>query len=293
MGTVGTMASITLVFLILMAHHTCQCKGSEDRFEETAGIERENARMEAFEDQMNQLSSQFEMREAEMRESLEAEMKEWMAAQEAEMKETLAAEMKESLAAEEAEMNKKLAAEVAAVRKEVDHLQAVPALIQCAYQNYLGESGTHKFITFDRLISDYSNNVGSLDVQTGRFEAAVSGYYTVTHSAIATFYVNQGGKAHLQLWQNGVPLGDEGLSSFELGSGLEGSATYFHGQSSCTVILRMEAGSVDQGRPPETPRRSSEDPERDQWTSVTHKRQSPKTANVPTTTVRRIPASHS
>ena len=57
--------------------------------------------------------------------------------------------------------------------------------------------------------------------------------------------------------------------------------------------MDQDAGSVDQGRPPETPRRSSEDPERDQWTSVTHKRQSPKTANVPTTTVRRIPASHS
>ena len=70
-----------------------------------------------------------------------------------------------------------------------------------------------------------------------------------------------------------------------------GSKTEEEGQEAGSVD--QEAGSVDQGRPPETPRRSSEDPERDQWTSVTHKRQSPKTANVPTTTVRRIPASHS
>ena len=70
-----------------------------------------------------------------------------------------------------------------------------------------------------------------------------------------------------------------------------GSKTEEEGQEAGSVD--QDAGSVDQGRPPETPRRSSEDPERDQWTSVTHKRQSPKTANVPTTTVRRIPASHS
>ena len=70
-----------------------------------------------------------------------------------------------------------------------------------------------------------------------------------------------------------------------------GSKTEEEGQEAGSVD--RDAGSVDQGRPPETPRRSSEDPERDQWTSVTHKRQSPKTANVPTTTVRRIPASHS
>ena len=70
-----------------------------------------------------------------------------------------------------------------------------------------------------------------------------------------------------------------------------GSKTEEEGQEA--GFVDQDAGSVDQGRPPETPRRSSEDPERDQWTSVTHKRQSPKTANVPTTTVRRIPASHS
>jgi len=70
-----------------------------------------------------------------------------------------------------------------------------------------------------------------------------------------------------------------------------GSKTEEEGQEAGSVD--QDAGSVDQGRPPETPRRSSEDPERDQWTSVTHKRQSPKAANVPTTTVRRIPASHS
>merc|ERR1712032_1141531 len=69
-------------------------------------------------------------------------------------------------------------------------------------------------------------------------------------------------------------------------------------------LVDQDDGSADQGRPPETPRRSSKEPERDQWTSVTHKRQSPKTsvshvvpcpktANVPTTTERRIPASHS
>ena len=81
-----------------------------------------------------------------------------------------------------------------------------------------------------------------------------------------------------------------------------GSKTEEEGQEA--GLVDQDDGSVDQGRPPETPRRSSKEPERDQWTSVTHKRQSPKTsvshvvtcpktANVPTTTVRRIPASHS
>ena len=81
-----------------------------------------------------------------------------------------------------------------------------------------------------------------------------------------------------------------------------GSKTEEEGQEA--GFVDQDAGSVDQRRPPETPRRSSKEPERDQWTSVTHKRQSPKTsvshvvtcpktANVPTTTVRRIPASHS
>ena len=81
-----------------------------------------------------------------------------------------------------------------------------------------------------------------------------------------------------------------------------GSKTEEEGQEA--GLVDQDGGSVDQGRPPETPRRSSKEPERDQWTSVTHKRQSPKTsvshvvtcpktANVPTTTERRIPASHS
>ena len=81
-----------------------------------------------------------------------------------------------------------------------------------------------------------------------------------------------------------------------------GSKTEEEGQEA--GFVDQDAGSVDQRRPPETPRRSSKEPERDQWTSVTHKRQSPKTsvshvvtcpktANVPTTTERRIPASHS
>merc|ERR1712060_627613 len=164
MGTVGTMASqvievVTLVFLNLLAHHTCQCKDLEERLEETAGIKRENARMEAFEDQLNQLSSQFEMR---------------------------VAEMKEELAAKQAEMNERLEAEVATVRKEVDQLRDVPDLIQCAYQDYLGESDEHTFVTFDRLITDYNiNNPGSFDLDTGRFEAAITGFYTVTYSASA------------------------------------------------------------------------------------------------------------
>ena len=53
------------------------------------------------------------------------------------------------------------------------------------------------------------------------------------------------------------------------------------------------AGSEDQMGPPVAPRRSPEEPEGDQWTSVTYKRQSPRSANVPVTPVRQIPASHS
>ena len=53
------------------------------------------------------------------------------------------------------------------------------------------------------------------------------------------------------------------------------------------------AGSEDQMGPPVAPRRSPEEPEGDQWTSVTYKRQSPRSANVPVSPVRQIPASHS
>jgi len=53
------------------------------------------------------------------------------------------------------------------------------------------------------------------------------------------------------------------------------------------------AGSEDQMGPPVAPRRSPEEPEGDQWTSVMYKRQSPRSANVPVTPVRQIPASHS
>ena len=209
----------------------------EERLDQTTGTGRENAfgiqneierafekkekaLFEAFEDQLSQLSSKFEMREAELKESLEAEMKE------------------------------RLETEVAAaVRKE---MRDGPNFIQCAHKQYLRESDTHKFVTFDRLISDYSNNGGSLDVQTGTFLATVPGYYTVTYSAIATLLVHDGGYAKLQLWKNDhgnddeneVDLGSEGYFEFGLGSGLEGSATYFHGQGSRTVILRMEPGDT-------------------------------------------------
>merc|ERR1712112_283496 len=144
MGTIGAMASVrvvTIVFLVLLAN-TCQCKsledrleeGSEGRFEETketerdssvaiqeeterAFAEKERALVEEFEERLSQLSSQFEMRDAEMKERLEAEVS-------------------------------------AAVRKEV---RDVPHLIQCAYQNYLNTEDAHKFVTFDRFLSDYGN----------------------------------------------------------------------------------------------------------------------------------------
>ena len=53
------------------------------------------------------------------------------------------------------------------------------------------------------------------------------------------------------------------------------------------------AGSEDQMGPRVALRRSPEEPEGDQWTSVTYKRQSPRSANVPVSPVRQIPASHS
>merc|ERR1711990_1255264 len=257
MGIVGIMASVievvTLVCLILLAH-TCQCNGPEDRLEETTGTERdssvtiqneierafakkEKVLVEAFEERLSQLSSQFELREAEMKESLEAEMKESLEAE--------VTEMKVKLKAEEAEMKERLMTEVAAtVKKEVEQsLRDVPDLIQCAYQSYIGESDTHKFVTFDRLITDYnSNNTGSFDLQTGRFEVAVAGYYTVTYSANVVIFINEGGAASLELWQNGADLEQIGDLYFDLGYGLDGPGTYFHATGSRSVILRMEEG---------------------------------------------------
>ena len=52
----------------------------------------------------------------------------------------------------------------------------------------------------------------------------------------------------------------------------------------------QDAGSVYQGGPPVAPRGSPEEPKGDPWTSVEYKRQSSKTANVPMTPVRQIPA---
>merc|ERR1711944_92589 len=107
------------------------------------------------------LSSKFELREAEMKASISSELKE-----------TLKTEV------------------AAAVKKS---RQDVPDLIQCAYQYYLDESDAQKFVTFDRLISDYNNNnPGSFDLKTGRFEAAVAGYYSVTFSATAVLFMEEG-----------------------------------------------------------------------------------------------------
>ena len=55
----------------------------------------------------------------------------------------------------------------------------------------------------------------------------------------------------------------------------------------------QEAGPVDQGGPLASPGSSPNEPQRNQWTSVSHKRQTPKTTNAPMTPVRQIPASHS
>ena len=55
----------------------------------------------------------------------------------------------------------------------------------------------------------------------------------------------------------------------------------------------QDAGSVYQGGPPVAPRGSPEEPKGDPWTTVEYKRQSSKTANVPMTPVRQIPASRS
>ena len=57
--------------------------------------------------------------------------------------------------------------------------------------------------------------------------------------------------------------------------------------------MDQEAGSVDQGGPLASPGRSPNEPQRNQWTSVSHKRQTPKTTNAPMTPVRQIPASRS
>ena len=53
--------------------------------------------------------------------------------------------------------------------------------------------------------------------------------------------------------------------------------------------MDQEAGSVDQGGPLASPEGSPNEPQRNQWTSVSHKRQTPK----PMTPVRQIPASRS
>ena len=54
--------------------------------------------------------------------------------------------------------------------------------------------------------------------------------------------MHEGGYAKFHLWQNGVSLGNAGDFEYGLGSGVDGSATYFHGQGSRTLILRMEEG---------------------------------------------------
>ena len=87
----------------------------------------------------------------------------------------------------------------------------------------------------------------------------------------------------IQQWAAGGTVTEKSVSASH-SVRLFGSETEEEGQ---------DAGSVNQGGPPVAPRGCPEEPKGDQWTSVTHKRQPPKTANVPTTPVRQIPASRS
>ena len=67
-------------------------------------------------------------------------------------------------------------------------VQDMPNLCICGYQNYWGSTNT---ITYDSLISDYSNVNdanrvhGKLDTSSGTFTAFTRGYYTVTFSGYA------------------------------------------------------------------------------------------------------------
>ena len=104
------------------------------------------------------------------------------------------------------------------------------------------------------------------------------------HPRISTGSVNtEDDFDEIQQWAAGGTVTEKSVSASH-SVRLFGSETEEEGQ---------DAGSVNQGGPPVAPRGCPEEPKGDQWTSVTHKRQPPKTANVPTTPVRQIPASRS
>merc|ERR1711997_186961 len=58
-----------------------------------------------------------------------------------------------------------------------------PSFMQCGYKHFWAND--HKFITYDRLITDHSNGeyLNSFDVEAGTFTAGTAGLYSVHFSS--------------------------------------------------------------------------------------------------------------
>ena len=66
--------------------------------------------------------------------------------------------------------------------KEEFEVESLPYLAMCGYRDSLGHDDSGKFITYDRLMTNYTNgDHGSLDIRSGTFEARVAGAYTITY----------------------------------------------------------------------------------------------------------------
>jgi len=135
---------------------------------------RETVMRREFEDREKGIVRNFEAREKELREEMN------------ELRSVLAKEariMVEKTDNEMLEMKNELKSEI----ERLDQ-QEPPALVQCASREYAEGPMFGKNITYEKLTTNFTNgNHGTFDIETGTFEAATAGYYTVTYSG--TSYV--------------------------------------------------------------------------------------------------------
>ena len=105
--------------------------------------------------------------------------------------------------------------------KEQFEVESLPYLAMCGYRDSLGHDDSGKFITYDRLMTNYTNGYhGSFDIRSGTFEARVAGAYTITYSGHA-YFNTEGGEGRLSnvdlnLWLNGVEVDDFNVSTKKL-----------------------------------------------------------------------------
>ena len=112
------------------------------------------------------------------------------------------------------------------LKSEIERLeqQDPPALVQCASREYAEGPMFGKIITYEKLTTNFTNgNHGFFDIETGTFEAATAGYYTVTYSG--TSYVGDLDFVEITLSLSGVPQHESrwwsqnfGENSREIGS---------------------------------------------------------------------------